>query len=105
MGGVYRDQGQQAVSKWLIPLFKPRVEAAYQNLRLLTPEAVALLQPSTPPSRYSSSGIGSAVPSHLAQDHVTSHEGINDRSNLKRRQPSGSREGGIRDGGRGRVRR
>ena len=72
MGGVYKDQGQdqQAVSKWLNPLFTPRVEAAYQDLRkhhLLTPDAVALLQPSTP---------GSAFPNHTTESPVTSHEGI-----------------------------
>ena len=34
MGGVYLDQDQQleAVSKWLNQLFKPRVEAAYQDV-------------------------------------------------------------------------
>ena len=104
MGGVYRDQGQQAVSKWLDPLFKSRVEAAYQNLRrlyLLTPEALDLLQPSTPSSRYSSPGVGSAFPNHLAENHVaTRHESIGDRSNRRRRRPSSSREGGIRNGGR-----
>ena len=73
MGGVYLDQDQQleAVSKWLNPVFKPRVEAAYQDLHkhhLLTPEALALLQPPTP---------GSASPNHLAEKPVaTRHEGI-----------------------------
>jgi len=103
VGGVYRDQGQQAVSEWLNPLFQSRVEAAYQGLRNFyhppTPEAVAHLQPSIPSSRYSSPGIGSAFPNHFAENHVaTRHEGIGDRSNRRRRQQPSSREGGIRNG-------
>ena len=67
------DQGQQleAVSKWLNPLFKPRVEAAYQDLPkhyLLTPETVALLQAPT---------SGSTSPNHIVEyPVVTRHEGI-----------------------------
>ena len=65
------DQGQQAVSKWLNPLFKPRVEAAYQDLRkhyLLPSETVALLQSWT---------SGPASPNYLAENSVaTRHEGV-----------------------------
>lgn len=104
MGGVYRDQGQQAVSKWLNPLLKSRVETAYQDLHKHyhpTPESISLLQPSTPPSRYSSPGVSSASPNHPAENPVaTRPESTGDRSNRRRRRPSSSREGGIRNGGR-----
>jgi hypothetical protein len=104
VGGVYRDQGQQAVSRWLNPLLKSRVEIAYQDLHKFyhpTPESISLLQPSTPPSRYSSPGVSSAFPNHPAEIPVaTRHESTGDRSNRRRRRPSSSREGGIRNGGR-----
>lgn len=33
MGGVYRDQGLDAVSNWLMPLLRPYVEVTYCNMR------------------------------------------------------------------------
>ncbi|KAI0294036.1 ribonuclease III domain-containing protein [Multifurca ochricompacta] len=61
VGGLYREQGIQVVKKWLIPLFTPRVEHAYQSLRadyLLPPDATPRTTPrpgSQPPSPSPSS--------------------------------------------------
>ena len=33
MGGVYRDQGLEVVSKWLMSLFSSPVKAAFKNVR------------------------------------------------------------------------
>lgn len=64
MGGVYRDQGVEVVSEWLISLLQPHVEDAYRKVRedhLLPPESDPSLSSST-----SSEGPGAALPSYLA---------------------------------------
>ena len=33
MGGVYRDQGHEVVSKWLMSLLRSEVEATYQIMQ------------------------------------------------------------------------
>ena len=75
MGGVYRDQGLDVVSKWLKSLLRPKVEVAYQSMRedyLPTPiimtktEAPSRLEaPSSPFSSTSLEGAGTAFPSYL----------------------------------------
>ena len=47
MGGVYRDQGAEVVSKWLMSLLRPQVEVTYQSVR----EGYILLLETEAPSR------------------------------------------------------
>ena len=75
VGGVYRDQGAEVASKWLMSLLRPHVKAAYQSVReayLLPPvtEAPSPFEASTAykPSPFSSTsleGAGAAFPSYL----------------------------------------
>jgi hypothetical protein len=78
VGGVYRDQGAEVVSKWLMSLLRPHVKVAYQSVRkdyLLPPvtEAPSPVEASTSynPSPFSSTwttsleGAGAAFPSYL----------------------------------------
>jgi hypothetical protein len=76
VGGVYRDQGFDVVSKWLSSLIQRQVEDAYQTVRkeyLLPPTTVASPQTGGPTTRYpspptSSRGARPDAPSHLAGD-------------------------------------
>ncbi|KAH9966304.1 hypothetical protein BJV74DRAFT_990765 [Russula compacta] len=77
VGGVYRDWGLEAVSKWLSSLFRTHVEAAYQIVReehLLPPTAAAVSQPIASitrhpsPSSSMSEGAEHASPSHPTGD-------------------------------------
>ena len=48
MAGVYREQGFEAVSKWLFSVFRSHVEDTYQivrKVRSLPPASVAVPQP------------------------------------------------------------
>jgi len=82
VGGLYRDQGAEVVSKWLMSLLRPHVKLAYQSVReahLLPPETEAPSQLEGPaayqPSPFSSisfEGTGAAFPSYLSgfpRDH------------------------------------
>ena len=82
MGGVYRDQGAEVASKWLMSLLRPHVKVAYQSLReayLLHPvtEAPLPAEASTAykPSPFSSTsleGAEAAFPSYrpgFPRDH------------------------------------
>ena len=87
MGGVYRDQGLEVVSKWLIPVIKPRVEAAYQYMRNDSiPKAVAYPRvPTAPPPQpatSSSEGVGHALRSHLAQHPNEPQRSLPPRDNV-----------------------
>jgi hypothetical protein len=76
VGGLYRDQGLEVVSKWLISLLQPHVEDAYRKMRedhLLPPETDAVSQLEAPASIDSSllsstspEGAGPVLPSYLA---------------------------------------
>jgi ribonuclease-3 len=33
VGGIYKDQGAEVVSKWLISLLRPHVEDAYRSVQ------------------------------------------------------------------------
>jgi hypothetical protein len=77
VGGVYRDQGFDVVSKWLTELIQRQVEVAYQTVRkeYLLPPTTAVASPQTwgPKTRYpspptSSRGARSDASSHLAGD-------------------------------------
>ena len=63
MGGLYRDQGAEVVSEWLISLLQPHIEDAYRRVREnhLLPASIPSLFSST-----SSEVAGSALPSYLA---------------------------------------
>ncbi|KAN0118357.1 Ribonuclease III domain containing protein [Russula decolorans] len=82
VGGVYRDQGAEAASNWLISLLRPYVEVAYRSMRevhLLPPETEIPRQLETPTTHDSSSfsstssdGASPALPSYPAgrpRDH------------------------------------
>lgn len=82
VGGVYRDQGVEVVTEWLISLLQPHVEDAYRKVRedhLLPPETgdASRLETSTPfdPPPFSSTsseGAGPALQGYLAgwpRDH------------------------------------
>jgi len=66
VGGLYREQGFEVVTKWLNSVFQPQVEAFYRDLRndylmLSGPKAVLLPRESTtsyPPSALSSCPAG-----------------------------------------------
>ena len=75
VGGVYRDQGAEVASKWLMSLLRPHVKVAYQSVRkdyLLPPvteatwpvEASTAYKPS-PSSSTSLEGAEAALPSYL----------------------------------------
>jgi hypothetical protein len=77
----------EVVSKWLISLFKPHVEAAYQKVRheyLLPPTGSAdVPEPQAPSSRYlspsptaSSEGDSPPLPGRLTRDSDISHRDI-----------------------------
>ena len=98
VGGLYRDQGLDVIRKWIIPLVRPHVEAAYQYLRDdYAPEAISMPgvpmapYPSPPPSSASSDGTGPASQSRSARD-LDSHRSLRQRVNVP---PQGwSRVGG-----------
>jgi len=82
VGGLYRDQGAEVVSEWLISLLRPHVKAAYRSVRedyLLPPETEPPQQFEAPTaygpsflSSTSSEGAGPDLPSYLAtgpRDH------------------------------------
>lgn len=82
VGGVYRDQGAEVASNWLITLLQPHVEVAYQSVRtdhLLpldtdVPQQVetSTARDSSPISSTLSEGASRALPSYLAgrlRDH------------------------------------
>ncbi|KAI9509545.1 ribonuclease III domain-containing protein [Russula earlei] len=79
VGGVYRDQGLEVVSNWLISLLESHVEAAYQNVRNdyhPSLETAAVPQPPGRPtardlslsSSTSPECAGLAFPSHVVED-------------------------------------
>ncbi len=58
MGGLYREQGIDVVTKWLISVFQPLVEDIYQRLRddylkqaVLLPQVPTASYPSPPPHK------------------------------------------------------
>ncbi|KAF8492174.1 ribonuclease III domain-containing protein [Russula emetica] len=82
VGGVYRDQGADVASNWLISLLRPQVEVAYRSVRedhLLSPDTEVPQQLETPTARdssrfssTSSEGASPALPSYFAggpRDH------------------------------------
>ena len=82
VGGLYRDQGAEVVSKWLMSLLRPHVKLAYQSVReayLLPPETGSSSQLEAPtayqPSPFSSASFedaGTAFPSYppgFPRDH------------------------------------
>jgi len=86
VGGVYRDQGAEVASNWLISLLRPHVEVAYRSVRKdhllpLDSDTEAPRQLEMPTARYSShysstssEGASGALPSYLAgspRDHRT----------------------------------
>jgi len=88
VGGVYRDQGLEAVSKWLNLLLTCHVEAAYQTVRkeyLLPPTTAALPYPVASSTHYPTPPSPTASSSTLPQEELVGSrpEGI-DRPNLKR---------------------
>ncbi len=102
MGGVYRDRGLEVVSRWLSPLFRSRVEAAYQNLRnfhLLPPEFEASPQPASSTTHYRSPSAGPPLPSYLVENLVDTRPEGNDRPNRKRERLSSPGEGGSGNAG------
>jgi len=78
VGGVYRDQDLEAVTKWLRKLMRSQVKAAYQTVRkeYLLPPATAAGPPfgvpttdyPSPSSSTASEGAGPDTSSHLAAD-------------------------------------
>jgi hypothetical protein len=76
VGGVYRDQGVEVVSEWLISLLQPHVENAYRKVRedhLLPPETEAASRLEAPTSvdpslipPTSSEGAGPALQGYFA---------------------------------------
>ena len=79
MGGLYKDQDLEVVTKWLRKLMRSQVEAAYQAVRkeyLLPPTATAAGPPSSvpttdypsPSSPTASEGGGSDTSRQLAED-------------------------------------
>jgi hypothetical protein len=102
VGGVYRDQGLEVLSKWLNTLFQSRVEAAYRNLRklhLLPPETSDLPQPVAPTARYPSPDAGPALLGRLAGHLGATHPESIDRPNRRRRRSSSPREDGGANAG------
>ena len=101
VGGLYRDQGLDAIRKWIIPLIRPHVEAAYQYLRDdYAPVAIAIPRvpmasyPSPPPSSASSDGAVPASPSRHARDSGKFHQSPPPRVNVPQ-QGSGRAGGGA----------
>lgn len=99
VGGLYRDQGLEAVRKWIIPVVQPQVEAMYQNLRDdYLPEAISVTRvPAAPyPSPSSSStsleSAGPASPSRPARDSGDSHRSLRPRTNGSQQ---GSKQVGV----------
>ena len=89
MGGVYRDQDLEVVTKWLRKLMQSQVEAAYQTVRkeyLLPPTTTAVRPPSgvpttnypSPSSPTTSEGAGPDTSSDLAKnpDDSSRHTGM-----------------------------
>ncbi|KAH9980757.1 ribonuclease III domain-containing protein [Russula compacta] len=118
VGGVYRDQGMEVVSKWLTPLFQPHVEAAYRDLRkvhLLPPESAAAQQPGTSTAHYPSpppftpqEGARPALPIHLGGDPSELRRTIPLQANVPQQglgQPLGDNGAPPRTMGRRRRRR
>jgi hypothetical protein len=87
VGGVYRDQGLDALSRWIIPLFRSRVEAAYQTVRkeyLLPPTTSVLPRPVAPTAHQPTPDPSLILPS---------------RPNRTRRRSSSPREEGSANAG------
>ncbi|EEB88830.1 hypothetical protein MPER_13150 [Moniliophthora perniciosa FA553] len=67
VGGLYIDQGLQAVQSWLNPLFRPYVEIAYNTVR--TQYGLVPLTISTPPA--SPSSTVTAMNTQGSAEHLT----------------------------------
>ena len=75
MGGVYRDQGAEVISKWIMSLLRPHLEDAYNTVRAdyLLPPVTEAPSPVEAPRAYTPSlfsptsleGAGAALPSYL----------------------------------------
>ncbi|KAI0285697.1 ribonuclease III domain-containing protein [Russula brevipes] len=106
VGGVYREQGMEIVSKWLNQLLRAHVEAAYCSVRkdyLLPPVTTTIPQPQEPTTRYpsptsssTSHDTGPAQPSRPAGDAGDPRPTIPPQANVSQQ---GSRQaGGGADG-------
>jgi hypothetical protein len=87
VGGVYRDQGADVASNWLISLLRPHIEVAYRSMQkdhLLPPDAEAPQQLETPmtsdSSRFSSTSSEGASPTLPTQSYLA--EGSRDHRQL-----------------------
>jgi len=103
VGGVYRDQGPDVVSNWLISLLRPHVEVAYRIARedhLLPPETEAPRQLEAPiprdSSRFlstSSEGASPALPSYLAGGSRDHHQLTTLQANTPRQSSTQANDG------------
>ena len=101
MGGLYREQGLEVVTKWLDSVFRPHVEATYKYFRddylgLPGPQAVLLpRKPAdsypSPPSSNLSEGAGTGLPSRPTGER---HQSPSLRTN-ELQQGSGWMDGSI----------
>jgi len=103
VGGIYKDQGFEVVSKWLSSLIQCQVEAAYQTVRkeYLLPPTTTAAAPQTggPTTRYpspptSSRGARLEASSHLAGDRGGHSQHITHAQADARQQGSGKAGGG-----------
>jgi len=105
VGGVYRDQDIEVVTKWLRNLMRSQVEAAYQTVRkeyLLPPTTTSVRPPSglttdypSPSSPTASEGAGPDTSSDLAKDPCDSAR----RTGMAPPQADASEQGSGRAGG------
>ena len=99
MGGLFREQGLEVVTKWLDSVFQPHVEAAYQHFRndyesqaILQPRILTAPYPSLP-SYTVSEGVGPDLSSRPTGDR---HRSPPPRTN-KPQQGSGRVGGSTRN--------
>lgn len=102
IGGVYRDQGPDVASNWLISLLRPHVEVAYRIVRKahLLPDAEVLPQRETPTARDSSrfpspssEGTNPASPSYLAGGSHDNRQLPAPQANMRRQSPAQAGDG------------
>ena len=72
MGGLFSEQGLDAVKRWLDPLFRPLIDAAYRAERrdYFKPEPVAPATPTSPCSETSTSSLLKEAMEILGQANV-----------------------------------